>query len=149
MSEIRDQDSEGRDDVEDGGAKAWISITGAIRLQLDRKLSAHDAIRVRGRLWKAFRRRVLSCLGDSRISNFYFVPQQYLEVFLSQGVGMGLGLGLTFVPTLSLTVHHFRRRKVLATGIAMSGSSLGAVLFPISKHGFITPDSLSSQPHLQ
>jgi len=58
-------------------------------------------------------------------------PQQYFEVFLSQGLGLGIGLGCTFIPTVSIAVHHFSRRKVLATGIVMSGSSLGAVIFPI------------------
>lgn len=59
-------------------------------------------------------------------------PQRYIEVFLSQGVGMGLGLGLSFVPAVSVIVHHYRRSKVLVTGIVLSGSSLGAVIFPIS-----------------
>lgn len=59
-------------------------------------------------------------------------PQQYIQVFLSQGVGMGLGLGLSFVPAVSVVVHHFRGSKVLVTGIIMSGSSLGAAVFPIS-----------------
>jgi len=59
-------------------------------------------------------------------------PQQYVQVFLSQGVGMGIGAGLTFIPTVSIGVHHFRRRKAFATGIIMSGSSIGAVVYPIS-----------------
>ncbi|KAF9554461.1 MFS general substrate transporter [Agrocybe pediades] len=58
-------------------------------------------------------------------------PQRYFEVFLSQGVGMGIGAGLTFIATVSISVHHFRRRKALATGIVMSGSSIGAVIYPI------------------
>jgi hypothetical protein len=45
---------------------------------------------------------------------------------------MGVGLGFTFVPTVSVTVHHFKRRRALATGVALSGSSTGAVIFPIS-----------------
>ena len=60
-------------------------------------------------------------------------PQKYVQVFLSHGVGMGLGVGLTFVATVSLSSHHFRRRRSLATGIIMSGNSLGAAIFPISE----------------
>ena len=60
-------------------------------------------------------------------------PHQYYQIFLSQGVGMGLGVGLTFVPTLSNIAHHFYDRKALATGIALSGSSTGALIFPISE----------------
>ncbi|KAJ7029303.1 MFS general substrate transporter [Mycena alexandri] len=58
-------------------------------------------------------------------------PHQYYQIFLSQGVGMGLGLGLTFVPTVSINVHHFKRRRGLAAGIGLSGSSVGATVFPI------------------
>ncbi|KAJ7902540.1 MFS general substrate transporter [Mycena olivaceomarginata] len=69
-------------------------------------------------------------------------PGQYYQIFLAQAVGMGLGLGLTFVPTLGIVVHHFRRKRGLASGIALSGSSIGATIFPIMfsqlihKHGF-------------
>jgi MFS family permease len=45
---------------------------------------------------------------------------------------MGIGLGLTFVPTLSITVHYFNKRRGLASGVALSGSALGATVFPIS-----------------
>jgi MFS transporter, MCT family, solute carrier family 16 (monocarboxylic acid transporters), member 10 len=58
-------------------------------------------------------------------------PFQYYQIFLAQGVGMGLGIGLTFVPTVSITVHHFRHRRGLASGVALSGSSAGALVFPI------------------
>ncbi|KAJ6587778.1 major facilitator superfamily domain-containing protein [Mycena sp. CBHHK59/15] len=58
-------------------------------------------------------------------------PEQYYQIFLAQGLGMGIGLGLTFVPTLGIIVHHFKRRRGLASGIALSGASLGATFFPI------------------
>jgi len=56
---------------------------------------------------------------------------QYYQVFLSQGVGMGLGLGLTFIPAMAVTTHHFRKKRALAVGIALSGSGIGAIVFPI------------------
>ncbi|KAJ7481014.1 MFS general substrate transporter [Mycena galericulata] len=58
-------------------------------------------------------------------------PAHYYQVFLSQGVGMGLGAGLTFVPSVTITSHHFSKRRSLATGVVMSGSSAGATVFPI------------------
>jgi len=58
-------------------------------------------------------------------------PNQYYQVFLSQGVGMGVGLGLTFLPSISIVSHHFKKRRALATGIVVSGSSAGGILFPI------------------
>ncbi|KAF7347110.1 MFS general substrate transporter [Mycena venus] len=59
-------------------------------------------------------------------------PGQYYQVFLAQAVGMGIGLGLTFLPTISIVVHHFKRHRGLTSGIVMSGSSIGATVFPIS-----------------
>ncbi|KAF7372358.1 MFS general substrate transporter [Mycena venus] len=58
-------------------------------------------------------------------------PGQYYQVFLAQAVGMGIGLGLTFLPTISIVVHHFKRHRGLTSGIVMSGSSIGATVFPI------------------
>ncbi len=64
-----------------------------------------------------------------------------LQVFLSQGLGMGIGLGLSFIPTASITVHYFKRRRALATGIVLSGGATGSVIFPISEN------SPPSSPH--
>ncbi|KAJ6603385.1 MFS general substrate transporter [Mycena vulgaris] len=58
-------------------------------------------------------------------------PQQYYQIFLSQGVGMGLGLGCTYLPSATIAVHHFARRRGLASGIALSGGALGSTVFPI------------------
>ncbi|KAJ7892922.1 MFS general substrate transporter [Mycena olivaceomarginata] len=58
-------------------------------------------------------------------------PMQYYQIFLSQGLGMGIGLGLTFVPACGISSHHFAKRRALATGIALSGTSAGGTVFPI------------------
>jgi MFS family permease len=47
---------------------------------------------------------------------------------------MGLGLGLTYTPTMAIMTHYFKRRRGLATGIALTGLSIGATVFPISKY---------------
>lgn len=60
-------------------------------------------------------------------------PLHYYQIFLSQGVGMGIGAGFTFTPTLSNISHQFYERKALAGGIILSGTSAGALVFPISK----------------
>ena len=44
---------------------------------------------------------------------------------------MGLAVGLLFLPSLSIVSHHFRARRALATGIAVSGASCGGIVFPI------------------
>jgi MFS family permease len=44
---------------------------------------------------------------------------------------MGLGLGLMFIPAVSVVAHHFRKRRAMAMGIVVSGSSCGGIVFPI------------------
>ncbi|KAF5344496.1 hypothetical protein D9758_014154 [Tetrapyrgos nigripes] len=58
-------------------------------------------------------------------------PDQYYQIFLSQGVGMGFGLGLTYIPTMSVLRHYFKARLGLATGLAASSAGLGGIVFPI------------------
>lgn len=70
---------------------------------------------------------------------------QYYSIFLAQGLTVGLGIGFIFVPAIGNQLciysdaarpdarfscsgaisHHFKRRRALATGIAVSGSSVG------------------------
>jgi MFS family permease len=61
------------------------------------------------------------------------------KIFLSQGLGMGLGFALIFVPSIAVQSRYYKRRRALATGIILSGNSVGGVIFPISKSQFTTP----------
>lgn len=69
-------------------------------------------------------------------------PQQFYQVFLTQGVGIGISLGFLFLPSVSVISHHFEQKRALAMGIAASGSSCGGIVFPvlinkmIEKYGF-------------
>lgn len=42
-----------------------------------------------------------------------------------------MGMGLMFMPTLTMTSHYFRRKRSLAMGIVVSGSSIGACIYPV------------------
>ncbi|KDR74832.1 hypothetical protein GALMADRAFT_564664 [Galerina marginata CBS 339.88] len=55
----------------------------------------------------------------------------YYQVFLTQALGMGLGQSLLFLPSLTIIGHHFKRRRALATGISVSGASVGGIVWPI------------------
>ncbi|KZT61346.1 MFS general substrate transporter [Calocera cornea HHB12733] len=55
----------------------------------------------------------------------------YYQVFLSQAVGQGLAMGILFLPSMAVIGHHFQKRRALAMGIAVSGSSTGGIIFPI------------------
>ncbi|KAJ7080941.1 major facilitator superfamily domain-containing protein [Mycena belliarum] len=56
---------------------------------------------------------------------------QYYQVFLAQAVASGLGQSLLFLPSLSIIGQHFKRRRAFATGVGVSGASLGGVIWPI------------------
>ncbi|KAF7371963.1 MFS general substrate transporter [Mycena venus] len=58
-------------------------------------------------------------------------PHHYYQNFLAQAVGMGIGMGIVFLPCLSVSAHYFKRKRGVAIGIILSGSSVGAVIYPI------------------
>ena len=51
------------------------------------------------------------------------------QVFLAQAVGMGIGQSLLFLPSLTVIGHHFKCRRALATGIAVSVSITESIAF--------------------
>lgn len=58
-------------------------------------------------------------------------PHHYYQYFLAQSVGAGIGMGLIFIPSISISAHYFRRRRSLAMGLVIAGSSLGGCIYPI------------------
>ncbi|KIK52563.1 hypothetical protein GYMLUDRAFT_233400 [Collybiopsis luxurians FD-317 M1] len=56
-------------------------------------------------------------------------PEQYYQVFLSQGVGMGVATGMLYMPCARVVSSHFRRHRGLVLGIITTGSSLGGFTF--------------------
>ncbi|KAJ7718362.1 major facilitator superfamily domain-containing protein [Mycena maculata] len=56
---------------------------------------------------------------------------QYYQVFLAQAVASGIGQSLLFLPSLSIIGQHFKRHRALATGVGVSGASVGGVIWPI------------------
>jgi len=59
------------------------------------------------------------------------ISTSYYEYVLCQGILFGLGVGLLFYPSLAAISTHFQRYRATAVGMAMSGSGLGGVLYPI------------------
>lgn len=58
-------------------------------------------------------------------------PDQYYQIFLTQGLGSGIAAGLMFVPSTAVIAHYFRRKRTLVLTFVASGSSLGATIHPI------------------
>lgn len=65
------------------------------------------------------------------------LSSQYWHILLAQGFCSGFGAGCMVVPALSLLPQYFRRHRALVTGIAVSGSSVGGVIFPIAFQGLL------------
>ncbi|EJU01034.1 MFS general substrate transporter [Dacryopinax primogenitus] len=55
----------------------------------------------------------------------------YYQVFLSQAVGQGIAMGIIFLPSMAVIGHHFQKRRALAMGLTVTGSSVGGIIFPI------------------
>ncbi|GMK59769.1 hypothetical protein CspeluHIS016_0803750 [Cutaneotrichosporon spelunceum] len=55
----------------------------------------------------------------------------YYHFMLAQAVLFGLGAALIFTPVISLPSQHFPRRRAMAGALAISGSGLGGVCWPI------------------
>jgi MFS family permease len=66
----------------------------------------------------------------------------YWQTMLAQGLGAGIGIGIIFLPAVSVLSQYFLRRRALAIGIAVTGSSIGGICLPImlnnliASHGF-------------
>jgi len=57
---------------------------------------------------------------------------QYWQIILAQGVCVGLGAGCLFVPSVAVVATFFTTKRAIATGIAVGGSSIGGIVYPIA-----------------
>ncbi|QRV99536.1 transporter MCH4 [Ceratobasidium sp. AG-Ba] len=62
---------------------------------------------------------------------------EYYQVFLPQAIGLGLSQGLLFLPSVGVISHHFKKRRSLAMGIVLTGSSCGGIIFPVMLNNII------------
>ncbi|PPQ80776.1 hypothetical protein CVT25_001913 [Psilocybe cyanescens] len=60
---------------------------------------------------------------------------QYYQYVLCQGILLGLGVGLVFYPSLASISTHFMKYRATAIGVAIAGSSVGGVVYPIMLQG--------------
>ncbi|KXN85598.1 Riboflavin transporter MCH5 [Leucoagaricus sp. SymC.cos] len=79
--------------------------------------------------WLNISNLLLFALGIFMLSLSH--ENSYYQVFLSHGVAFGLASGLSYIPSLGIVGHYFKRKRPLAVGIVSSGSALGAVIQPI------------------
>jgi MFS family permease len=58
--------------------------------------------------------------------------KEYYQFLLAQGILGGLSMGMTIAPAFASTGQYFNKKRGAAMGIAVAGSSLGGVVFPIA-----------------
>ncbi|TFY78804.1 hypothetical protein EWM64_g5208 [Hericium alpestre] len=63
-------------------------------------------------------------------------PDQFYQIFLSQGLGMGIGSGLLYVPVMAIQAHHWNKTPPSGHGDchlskSCAGSAIGGIFFPI------------------
>ncbi|KZV74762.1 MFS monocarboxylate transporter-like protein [Peniophora sp. CONT] len=54
----------------------------------------------------------------------------YYQVILAQGICLGMGSGLLFIPSVAIVATYFERKRALAVGISVCGSSVGGIIYP-------------------
>jgi MFS family permease len=59
------------------------------------------------------------------------ISTEYYQIILAQGICSPLGASAVFYPSMSALSTWFHKNRALAFGVAVSGSSLGGVIFPI------------------
>ncbi|KAK1986345.1 major facilitator superfamily transporter [Colletotrichum cereale] len=62
---------------------------------------------------------------------------QYWQILLAQAVCVGTGSGLLGLTCVAVIPLYFRRRRMVATGIAATGSSLAGIVYPIVERRLI------------
>ncbi|KAN0102037.1 monocarboxylate permease-like protein [Hyaloscypha variabilis] len=56
---------------------------------------------------------------------------KYYQFVLNQSICSGIGASLIFTPVIAAPMTYFRKRRAIAGGLAVAGSSLGGVIFPL------------------
>lgn len=59
------------------------------------------------------------------------ISRKYYQLLLSQGICSPIGASAILYPAMNTVVSWFLKRRALALGVMVSGSSLGGVVFPI------------------
>ncbi|CDO72294.1 hypothetical protein BN946_scf184970.g146 [Trametes cinnabarina] len=87
-----------------------------------------------GRLFDAHGPRLILLFGSLILvfgTMMTSISAQYYQYVLAQGVLVAVGIGTVFYPSLAAISTHFKNLRSTALGIAIAGSGLGGVVYPI------------------
>ena len=76
-------------------------------------------------IWPAATAMVLSLMMTS-------LCKEYYQFILAQGVLGGIAIGLTMSPSMAAPAQYFQKKRGATMGLAVAGSSVGGVVFPIA-----------------
>lgn len=68
---------------------------------------------------------------------------KYWHFFLAQTLLGGMSIGLIFTPGMAIVSHYFHKKRALAVGVVVAGSSIGGAIFPIMMNQLLYSDHLS------
>ncbi|KAH8832870.1 MFS general substrate transporter [Flagelloscypha sp. PMI_526] len=87
-----------------------------------------------GRAFDCYGPRWLLCLGTLCTAGSLVLTSlstRMYQLLLTQGLLFGIGSALVFFPSLASVSSHFTEYRATALGIAIAGSSLGGIVFPV------------------
>ncbi|KAG5787816.1 hypothetical protein H9Q69_013116 [Fusarium xylarioides] len=67
---------------------------------------------------------------------------EYWQFMLAQGILMGIAMAFLQIPAFAAVSQYFDKKRAAAFGIAVSGSSIGGVVFPIALSKMLNDSSL-------
>ncbi|KAI0157869.1 monocarboxylate permease-like protein [Hypoxylon sp. FL1284] len=105
---------------------AWIPATESFMLFFFGLFSGRAADNF-GPRWPLLFGSVLHVFGLMMVS----LSNEYYQIFLSQSVVSGIATSFLFYPSVAAAGTWFKRRRSLAFGIMVTGSSIGGVALPI------------------
>ncbi|KAF4964303.1 hypothetical protein FSARC_7748 [Fusarium sarcochroum] len=129
------QEKSSNDAPPDGGSAAWIAVSPSEISWIGSTQVCLLFFTGTPAGWLSdigYFRHVLATGSVLQVLGIFCAAQatKYWQVLISQGICVGLGNGLVFCPTLAVVSTYFDRRKSLAIGIGMAGSSTGGLIFP-------------------
>ncbi|KAK4051966.1 hypothetical protein OIO90_004496 [Microbotryomycetes sp. JL221] len=68
----------------------------------------------------------------------------FWQTILAQGICLGCGMSCMFLPPIALLSQYFARRRALAMGVAVVGSSVGGIVFPIFLNNMLARHSFGA-----
>jgi MFS family permease len=69
--------------------------------------------------------------------------KEYYQFLLAQGILGGVSMGMTMAPAMAATGQYFNKKRGAAMGVAVAGSSLGGIVWPIALGKMLNNPNLS------